>query len=310
MGLQSINQPTCSARSFAYRPVRFSDAQTDSQTRGEKNICFPSFDFYWSHIKQVVNQLVSSSPSCGERSKRVRKEGKKINNEIGGGCMHLYLYIYKYEREGMPITSRQHVSTLLFFFFQGFLTYIYKLRCYCQIVLFFPFSIQLLLLLPPPHMMPALPLLTRENLQVCRPFFFFPAALPPSSDRVECNTPVCTFSPPPPLLGLHLRLSSSSSMFVFLPRLLYIQNLCVCVIAALCVWCPISISSFYQAREPGSRVSSSADRNPYREERGSLSLFFLLLLPLYNGFLQAIFAERKKGSFPPRPFFSKFILNA
>ena len=184
-------------------------------------------------------------------------------------------------------------------------------RCYCQIVLFFPFSIQLLLLLlPPPHMMPALPLLTRENLQVCRPFFFFPAALPPSSDRVECNTPVCTFSPPPPLLGLHLRLSSSSSMFVFLPRLLYIQNLCVCVIAALCVWCPISISSFYQAREPGSRVSSSADRNPYREERGSLSLFFLLLLPLYNGFLQAIFAERKKGSFPPRPFFSKFILNA
>ena len=126
MGLQSINQPTCSARSFAYRPVRFSDAQTDSQTRGEKNICFPSFDFYWSHIKQVVNQLVSSSSSCGERSKRVRKEGKKINNEIGGGCMHLYLYIYKYEREGMPITSRQHVSTLLFFFFfQGFLPYIY-----------------------------------------------------------------------------------------------------------------------------------------------------------------------------------------
>ena len=152
-------------------------------------------------------------------------------------------------------------------------------------------------------------------------------ARPPPPDKREPSGLSTFFSFSFSLLLYHLLQTEWNATHLCAPFLLLLLfSVCICVFLLLlpcsffflgcfiyktcvCVWCPISISSFYQAREPGSRVSSSADRNPYREERGSLSLFFLLL-PLYNGFLQAIFAERKKGSFPPRPFFSKFILNA
>ena len=110
-------------------------------------------------------------------------------------------------------------------------------RCYCQIVLFFPFSIQLLLLLPPPHMMPALPLLTRENLQVCRPFFLFPCYsttfFRPSGMQHTC---VHLFSSS----SSSSRSASASFFFFFHVRFsssaaLYTKLVCVCDSGVVCV---------------------------------------------------------------------------
>lgn len=61
---------------------------------------FFSFDFYWSHIKQVVNQFAfaHTNPSgCSECSEKKNKTKKSIMKMGGNGCMHLF-YIYKNRR--------------------------------------------------------------------------------------------------------------------------------------------------------------------------------------------------------------------
>ena len=117
--------------------------------------------------------------------------------------------------------------------------YIYKLRCYCQIVLFFPFSIQLLLLLlPPPHMMPALPLLTRENLQVCRPFFLFlfpcysttffrPSGMQHTCVHLFSSSSSSRSASASFFFFFHVRFSSSAA--------LYTKLVCVCDSGVVCV---------------------------------------------------------------------------
>ena len=160
------------------------------------------------------------------------------------------------EKEGMSITSRQHVlpssSSFFFFFsFSGFFTYIYiyiyKLRCYCLIARLF--SIQFSL----PIYTAARPLTDKKK----EPSGLSTFSLPLRARLRERNaTHLCIF------------FSSSSSSLLFVLGLLYIQN-CVCVIAVLC--CARARRSSHKPRRQ--RLSHQADRNPYRErERES---FFL-----------------------------------